>query len=1823
MMFGLDSTGAIAGNIFTRDCKTVEGIQKSLLLPTFSKEIGQTKKIATGQEAIELGSTGIELTQLLFDTYNIEKERPATSLLEVLNDLAAAENEGFYFRTIEYILTRQDKIKLSDSSLSTLSPDEQVLLQNLVDKINIYVTTPESIDATKNRIVAAIRHASSDLRNLKASEVPMEPGEIGARIEDRAKRKKQPPYWNYNPFTLWRIQKENAVGRDDVGIAANGLKAAGAIQQYFNTAYNSKPQVVDGETTWNIPRVSIDLNFSLTDAPNIQYRFRRFNNTKVQSSAQLANILGDAKQQPTYQYFTQLIGQSNWRKLIQDRLNDETIRNREGRFLRNVIAYYDKQEALLGKKSMVPQESDFIEISFEEMETEPNVADTLSVFISLATDNAKELKLSKMNGRPELLSIPIAMATLGMEVDDMIDVCVDLMDAIGKKIDEADGGYVNIREIIAEVNDPKLTPESKQSLLDLYDFAQELRALTTFFSVNQGVKAKLTELREFLNGLSRQKIQAEKNKGLTSATLAGKLNFKELVKKPGINGEKSEYQTGLITHYEGLKSGINVMDVIISSPHFRSQLESISETVDIIEKSTGKGRMMRLISEYTDAFDFKGMSKKDRIDATNRAIRMADSYILEQAFGNMKHLQFSKQQLIAEYPDYDPTINDQTTVGTQNIVQLKGLLQFVEHSLVPKLQEQFPDNFFLQNLTPDKDTLTGSTYLHLPFNLFATDESMYVAESVNMAMASFEEIAKYASGIKDLNGQDVSVGEFLYLYALVTSRNSISSMMTCTYSGVSKYSKLPKYVEEAYSNFDLMAQQCNVADNLDTLVADETITESQKSELQATAAAAQQKFNEFITKIYPYIYAQAHKGTYEMSKGKLKTLETNLQREATPITEDTEVMGDIMNADLNMHFSSKEFFLPTMDKGYSYDSFRSTSFNTQQTLDRIQSVVTMRLASQLGLTVDEIANIYKISIVPPTSTQMIGLDGKTTAGYRVSLQINVAFVDGTDGKDAISFVFTGEDSQGNLYMKNVEELILRIASNLKTPTRILQDKGMSGKIHRNTSLSAGISTDSANPNVKRLLDKIHTFITNPKSFVLQHNGRPSVHYINDQKIYIIGTNPLSNSDMVRVYLMDQGHLSENAQLIALIQEIFPDMNIQTIEDVHFLLKSDGVLDELKKTSSVIKDFILDVYENPATEYIKKQANIQLSKYQTALFGNRSIYFGDPGLENKTGDIYKDEDGDEWIHLLNDEDNHPVLVRFNGFNTRPEGMKETVKPIYGSFEGFTKVNTLVVPNTYILRSISPSDFSYQPAVEYRGDQVKVGDIITIKTGRQFFVQDIIHRRNNTGELSRHLVVSALTNTKNKTKLELKDPYDSDFVTMQSPEVSTDITYQSNDAARKIDISQLAVDDKKSIILKMSEGQKVQIGADVVMLKTVIDDFIITVNNEQYPISTIDSVYADSLEHIGFNLLAACSITPEVIVDSKEFANYPEFRNGYVLPRVAKRKNYGENEISIRAKGVMIGKDYYLGFNTDFLHTMPEGEKYRIGDLILFNNQGQQDLAQVVNVENGKLALLVVQHLINSEVKYISKTVTTKEARIGTHYRKSATVTPARVNVQESAQADMVSMSLKGKRMLQFLGDKFNTTVEIISDSRQDFVAKVENGKVIINTAKKSASESVEKFVATQAIHEFTHLMLAYLRAQQTDVYLSIMRNVNATLSADQLGDAYATEIQRLEENLVRQITTFAESGLPSQDLSALDISYLFTRIVNAFLGVKGQDGKSLILREQMVGTSTASEKTKAYKFFEFLRQEEALDNWKMDVNSIQHQILLDEIMENIMKCKITT
>jgi hypothetical protein len=151
--------------------------------------------------------------------------------------------------------------------------------------------------------------------------------------------------------------------------------------------------------------------------------------------------------------------------------------------------------------------SQFIDVLYYGLEFEPNVADTLSIFISLATDNAKELKLSKMYGRPELLSLPLAMITLGMDIDEVIDICINLLGPISDELDKSRyEGHVktDVREIIGNLVDKNVfDKETADSLYKIYDTAQELRALTSFFKVNQGVTAKYSELVLFLQGLSK------------------------------------------------------------------------------------------------------------------------------------------------------------------------------------------------------------------------------------------------------------------------------------------------------------------------------------------------------------------------------------------------------------------------------------------------------------------------------------------------------------------------------------------------------------------------------------------------------------------------------------------------------------------------------------------------------------------------------------------------------------------------------------------------------------------------------------------------------------------------------------------------------------------------------------------------------------------------------------------------------------------------------------------------------------------------------------------------------------------------------------------------------------------------------------------------------------------------------------------------------------------------------------------------------------------------------------------------------------------------
>jgi len=102
-------------------------------------------------------------------------------------------------------------------------------LINMLNKHNEYRVTAEGL---KNRIMNTIYQCSSDIKNLEASSQPMDSKSIKDLIDEieseRGTQKKI--YNNINPFTKYEIQYENSVGKKNVGIAANGVKGAAAIQ---------------------------------------------------------------------------------------------------------------------------------------------------------------------------------------------------------------------------------------------------------------------------------------------------------------------------------------------------------------------------------------------------------------------------------------------------------------------------------------------------------------------------------------------------------------------------------------------------------------------------------------------------------------------------------------------------------------------------------------------------------------------------------------------------------------------------------------------------------------------------------------------------------------------------------------------------------------------------------------------------------------------------------------------------------------------------------------------------------------------------------------------------------------------------------------------------------------------------------------------------------------------------------------------------------------------------------------------------------------------------------------------------------------------------------------------------------------------------------------------------------------------------------------------------------------------------------------------------------------------------------------------------------
>lgn len=241
----------------------------------------------------------------------------------------------------------------------------QGLDEDLVDIINQHsqynLSESDYREAIKNKIFNALWRIGSDVKNVVSATSPisMGPAQTAAELSTSGQFSKLVS--NENPGARVILQYQNSIGKDGIGVYATGIKVFSILLNYYN-------EKINGATEETLGR----------------YLFHDIRGTKTDASPdELAKSAGILE--------------------VYDNKGN-IIELRETPTLPNIAVNYQNNPAITGLAENIlrrgPQEDVFL---------------TISVLLSAATDNAKELILEKINAGPDLASVYIYLLATGID----------------------------------------------------------------------------------------------------------------------------------------------------------------------------------------------------------------------------------------------------------------------------------------------------------------------------------------------------------------------------------------------------------------------------------------------------------------------------------------------------------------------------------------------------------------------------------------------------------------------------------------------------------------------------------------------------------------------------------------------------------------------------------------------------------------------------------------------------------------------------------------------------------------------------------------------------------------------------------------------------------------------------------------------------------------------------------------------------------------------------------------------------------------------------------------------------------------------------------------------------------------------------------------------------------------------------------------------------------------------------------------------------------------------------------------------------------------
>lgn len=686
IMYAVDNNGLIKGNAFTKYNNT-KNIVKSLQLPLpnyseidYSEEnnfeqilepILKEFKI-NNYEELKNHSDYYTIITKLINTLNNSKERltynPQGGYFKLIKDL----NEYNGFRTI----TIKGQKQLKPTKFS-----------------NHYI---------KNIIVQGMMDISSDIANLKSSSELMITSPMTKYLSEQINIINE-----YDPFFVWLTQVQNAIGKTDVGIAANGIKVASTLQQFYNKEFL---------TTENIEQY--DLNIPI----NLSYDGKEINKT----IHHIANL----------------------------NLSNTAIKKLYG--------------------------TEDVELIRQQLNNTENVAFNLSILLSLAVDNAKELALAKMYGTPDLLKFHVTLAILGFNAEEIVKLSTKYLGLITEQLQQNNRllNKFNKINIIDVIENLKISPEEKSSLVSIFEFADEITNLAQLLKINQGISPDYYTFSDFT-----KKFIKELN--LDSSYL---INFMQSFK------EQQLYELNRLKeeNVENI-SAIRQLEVIVKHPLFNNLARAIFKNKDFLNHISAKTIILDKIKDT-----------KNKINDRN-VIKIIDDYIIGQTLLNL-NISLSPKQLKDVYNVNVSNILEKGSLKLTNNVGLEQFIDIMNTSIIPSLKKHFNDNYFFKSLQ-----LKSNKQYTLPFNSFSAEQSPLMRQNLNLAKMSFEEVAGFNSYL-DFNGIELTIGDLFQLYQLITNKNSFGNGLKYCVENTSGNLKIYETISNFYSKLDQQALNGNISE---------------------------------------------------------------------------------------------------------------------------------------------------------------------------------------------------------------------------------------------------------------------------------------------------------------------------------------------------------------------------------------------------------------------------------------------------------------------------------------------------------------------------------------------------------------------------------------------------------------------------------------------------------------------------------------------------------------------------------------------------------------------------------------------------------------------------------------------------------------------------------------------------------------------------------------------------------------------------------------------------------------------------------------------------